>query len=65
MKKQFKLKFDEEFGEYYFQLTEHSDYIWTDSLLTNQDNNKIAITEYGYFIVDNIDYKNMLVYCTL
>ena len=54
-----ELKFDEEFGDYYFQLFgENSDYIWVDSLLKDDKGNLIEITEDGYFVnIKKIDYK--------
>ena len=58
-----KLQYDEEYNEYYFQLFgSDSDYIWVTQLLNDNNNNKIAITEHGYIIIDRIDYENNVVY---
>lgn len=60
----FKLKFDEEFKDYYFQPFKNSkDYVWVDDILSDEKNQLWAITEYGDIQVEKVDYENMKVIC--
>ena len=60
----FKLKFDEEFGEYYFQpFGGNEDYEWIDQLLEDQDGNMWCLTEHGGIKVVKVDYENNKVIC--
>ena len=64
MKISFKLKYDEEYGEYYFQpFKNNDDYVWENDILPDDKNQLWAITEYGDIRVDKIDYDNMKVIC--
>ena len=60
----FKLKFDEEFKDYYFQPFKNlDDYVWVDDILSDEKNQLWAITEYGDIQVEKVDYENMKVIC--
>ena len=57
----FKIKFDKEFQDYYFQPFKGvDDYVWIHDIL---ESNKglVAITEYGDILIKEIDWKNMFV----
>lgn len=59
----FKIRYDEEFQDYYFKpFKNREEYVWINDIF---ETNKglLAITEYGYIPVKEIDWKNMLVIC--
>ena len=59
----FKIRFDEEFQDYYFKpFKKREEYVWINDIM---ETNKglLAITEYGDIPVKEIDWKNMLVIC--
>lgn len=59
----FKIKFDEEFKDYYFTpFKNREEYVWINDIM---ETNKglMAITEFGDIPVKKIDWENMLVIC--
>lgn len=59
----FKIRFDEEFQDYYFKpFKNREEYVWINDIM---ETNKglLALTEYGDIPVKEIDWKNMLVIC--
>ena len=59
----FKIKFDEEFKDYYIQpFKDCDDYVWINDIM---ESNKglVMITEFGYYPVKKIDWENMKVIC--
>lgn len=57
----FKIKFDDEFQDYYFTPFKNGDYVWINDILEDDKGKLVAITEYGYFDVEKIDWDNMKV----
>ena len=59
----FKIRFDEEFQDYYFKPFKNRDeYVWINDIM---ETNKglYAITEYGDIPVKEVDWNKMLVIC--
>lgn len=59
----FKIRFDEEFQDYYFKPFKNRDeYVWINDIM---ETNKglYAITEYGDIPVKEVDWEKMLVIC--
>ena len=54
----FKIKFDDEFKDYYIQpFKDCDDYVWINDIM---ESNKglVMITEFGYYPVEKIDWKS-------
>lgn len=61
----FKIRYDEEFQDYYFTpfKNDRDYYVWINDIFET-NNGLLAITDdYGDFPVKEIDWKNMLVIC--
>ena len=57
----FKIKFDEEFQDYYFTpFKDRNYYVWINDILES-DKGLLAITEFGDIPVTKIDWNNMKV----
>lgn len=59
----FKIRFDEEFQDYYFKpFKNREEYVWINDIM---ETNKglYAITEYGGIPVKEVDWEKMLVIC--
>lgn len=61
----FKIKFDDEFQDYYFTPFKNGDYVWLNDILEDDKHKLVAITEYGYIDVEKIDMDNMKVICII
>lgn len=62
----FKIKFDDEFKDYYITPFKNDDsYVWLNDIVKDDKNNLVMITEYGFIDVEKIDYENMKVICTI
>ena len=62
----FKIKFDEEFQDYYIQPFKDCDeYVWINDIFEDNIGKLIMVTEYGYYDVLKIDWENMKVICEI
>lgn len=61
----FKIKFDDEFQDYYITPFKNGDYVWINDILEDDKGKLVAITEYGYIDVEKIDWDNMKVICII
>lgn len=62
----FKIKFDEEFQDYFIQpFKDCDDYVWLNDIMEDNRGNLVMISEYGYYNVEKIDWENMKVICLI
>lgn len=62
----FKIKFDEEFQDYYITpFKDYDDYVWIDDIMKDDKGKLVMITEYGFYDVKEINWKDMKVICEI
>ncbi len=60
----FKIKFDEEFQDYYITpFKDCDDYVWINDIMKDDKGNLVMVTEYGFYDVKEINWKDMKVIC--
>ena len=62
----FKIKFDEEFKDYYITpFKDCDDYVWINDIMEDNKGRLVMVTEYGYYYVKEINWKDMKVICEI